>query len=131
MKIEAEQEKYVLRWSHGLLLPWANDIGHRLKKELNTKVMNMYEKAEEEYKELTDKKVQIEKDKAKLMAVIVELDEKKNEALEKTYHKVNKDFGSIFSTLLKGAEARLEPPEGIVSIDIHSCTTVSCVFLLR
>jgi chromosome segregation ATPase len=84
----------------------------RLKKELNTKVMNMYEKAEEEYKELTKKKVQIEMDKAKLKAVISELEEKKNEALEKTYVKVNKDFGSIFSTLLKGAEARLEPPEG-------------------
>ncbi len=84
----------------------------RLKKVLNTKVMNMFEKADEEYKELTKKKVQIEKDKAKLMAVISELDEKKNEALEKTYVKVNKDFGSIFSTLLKGAEARLEPPEG-------------------
>jgi structural maintenance of chromosome 2 len=87
---------------------------NRLKKELNMKVVNMYEKAEEEYQELTTKKVQIEKDKAKLMAVISELDEKKNEALEKTYHKVNKDFGSIFSTLLKGAEARLEPPEGLL-----------------
>lgn len=96
-KIEQEQEK--------------------LKKVLNSKVMNMFEKADEEYKELTKKKVQIEKDKAKLMAVISELDEKKNEALEKTYVKVNKDFGSIFSTLLKGAEARLEPPEGETVLD--------------
>lgn len=72
----------------------------------------MYEKAEEEYQELTKKKEQIGKDKQKLMDVIKELDEKKNEALEKTWRKVNKDFGSIFSTLLKGAEARLEPPEG-------------------
>jgi hypothetical protein len=50
------------------------------------------------------------------MDVIAELDEKKNEALEKTWKKVNKDFGSIFSTLLKGSEARLEPPEGVSSL---------------
>ncbi len=74
--------------------------------------MNMYEKAEEEYQELSKKKDQIQKDKAKLMDVINELDEKKNDALKKTYHKVNKDFGSIFSTLLQGAVAKLEPPEG-------------------
>ncbi|KAL6061697.1 Structural maintenance of chromosomes protein 2 [Balamuthia mandrillaris] len=88
-----------------------------LKKRLNTKVMNMYEKAEEEYTELTKKKAQIEKDKKKLMEVIEELDTKKIEALEKTWTKVNKDFGAIFSTLLKGSEARLEPPEGQTVMD--------------
>ena len=46
------------------------------------------------------------------MQVIAELDEKKREALEKTWTKVNKDFGSIFGTLLHGCEAKLEPPEG-------------------
>ena len=44
--------------------------------------------------------------------VIAELDEKKREALEKTWVKVNQDFGSIFRTLLPGTDAKLEPPEG-------------------
>lgn len=55
-----------------------------------------------------DKKKIIENDKAKLIAVIDELDQKKNEALTSTYQKVNKDFGSIFSTLLPGTKAKLD-----------------------
>lgn len=38
-----------------------------------------------------------------------ELDRKKNEALKNTWVKVNKDFGSIFSTLLPQTNAKLEP----------------------
>ena len=47
-----------------------------------------------------------------LQKVIAELDEKKNEALKTTWVKVNADFGSIFSTMLPGVMARLDPPEG-------------------
>ena len=44
--------------------------------------------------------------------VMVELDEKKRVALENTWRKVTADFGSIFSTLLPGTTAKLEPQEG-------------------
>ena len=44
--------------------------------------------------------------------MIAELDDKKREALHKTWLKVNQDFGSIFSTLLPETSAKLEPPEG-------------------
>lgn len=47
-------------------------------------------RAEQEYQELIEKKRIIEKDRAKLEAVIQELDEKKNEALKTTWQKVNK-----------------------------------------
>ena len=50
-------------------------------------------------------------DRNKIEAVISELDEKKREALQVTWTKVNADFGSIFSTLLTGTSAKLEPPE--------------------
>ena len=33
-----------------------------------------------------------------------------------TWQKVNRDFGSIFSSLLPGAHAKLEPPEGATSV---------------
>jgi structural maintenance of chromosome 2 len=45
------------------------------------------------------------------------LEDKKNEALQATWHKVNRDFGSIFTTLLPGTTAKLEPPEGKTVLD--------------
>jgi len=47
-------------------------------------------RAEQEYKELMEKKRIIENDKAKIENVIQELDEKKNEALKTTWQKVNR-----------------------------------------
>ena len=54
----------------------------------------------------------IVRNRAKIEAVIAECDVKKIEALQKTWAKVNADFGSIFSTLLPGTDAKLEPEEG-------------------
>lgn len=83
-----------------------------LEKRVNKKVITMFEKAEEEYNSLISKKNIIENDKSKIKKVIEELDEKKKETLKVTWVKVNKDFGSIFSTLLPGTMAKLQPPEG-------------------
>ena len=52
------------------------------------------------------------RDKEKIEQVIRELYTRKTEALRDTWTKVDRDFGSIFSTLLPGATAKLEPPEG-------------------
>ncbi|EOD10000.1 hypothetical protein EMIHUDRAFT_465321 [Emiliania huxleyi CCMP1516] len=83
-----------------------------LSKRINKKVLSMFEKAQAEYSDLMGKKATVEKDKAKIEAVIAECDVKKIEALQKTWAKVNADFGSIFSTLLPGTDAKLEPEEG-------------------
>ncbi|CAL4994717.1 unnamed protein product [Urochloa decumbens] len=88
-----------------------------LEKRVNKKVMAMFEKAEDEYNDLMSKKNTIENDKAKIKKVIEELDEKKKETLKVTWLKVNKDFGSIFSTLLPGTMAKLDPPEGGTFLD--------------
>lgn len=56
-------------------------------------------------------------DKQKIEDVINELDVKKTQALEATWVKVNKDFGSIFSTLLPGTTAKLEPLDGCSVMD--------------
>jgi structural maintenance of chromosome 2 len=82
-------------------------------KKINKKVMGMIEKAEGEYTELLRKRKVVENDKKKIKSVIEELDIKKKSELERTWKKVNKDFGSIFSTLLPGSSAKLEPPEGM------------------
>jgi len=84
-----------------------------LAKKINKKVMGMIEKAEGEYTELMRKRKVVENDKKKIQAVIEELDVKKKSELQRTWVKVNRDFGSIFSALLPGAAAKLEPPEGM------------------
>ena len=49
--------------------------------------------------------------------MISELEVKKQETLEATRQKVNRDFGSIFGSLLPGAHAIVrEPPEGATSV---------------
>ena len=53
------------------------------------------------------------KDKEKIEETIAELDRYKRDALQKTWEKVNGDFGQIFSELLPGGSfAKLDPPEG-------------------
>ena len=82
-----------------------------LGKRTNKKAMTMLERAEQEYKDLIRKRKIVLTDKQKIEAVICELDNKKNDTLERTYRKVNKNFGTIFSKLLPGTSAKLEPPE--------------------
>ncbi|XP_052364150.1 structural maintenance of chromosomes protein 2 [Oncorhynchus keta] len=70
-----------------------------------------------QYNDLMKKKRIVENDKSKILQTIEELDQKKKEALNIAWQKVNKDFGSIFSTLLPGADARLAPPEGCGALE--------------
>ncbi|CAL1601519.1 unnamed protein product [Knipowitschia caucasica] len=84
----------------------------KLERNVNKRAMNMLNEAEERYNELMKRKRIVENDKAKILQTIEELDQKKNEALNLAWQKVNKDFGSIFSTLLPGATAKLAPPQG-------------------
>ncbi len=53
-----------------------------------------------------EKRMIIENDKAKIQAVIEELDEKKNEALKTTWKKVNK-YGSSFISCIPMTVQRL------------------------
>ena len=73
------------------------------------KVEAMSDKVEKEYKTLLEKRMILETDKHTLNSNIDELDKKKKEALETCYVAVNKDFGKIFSTLLHGAFAKVQP----------------------
>ncbi|KAL0480513.1 structural maintenance of chromosome [Acrasis kona] len=76
-------------------------------RSVNKKAMAMYDKAEKEYNDLISKRGIVESDKQKIEQVIVELDDKKRVAIQKTWSKVNGDFASIFSTLLPGAKSKL------------------------
>lgn len=54
----------------------------------------------------------VENDKKKLIMVMEDLDRKKKESLKLAFDQVSKDFGSIFNTLLPGANAKLAAPFG-------------------
>lgn len=82
-----------------------------LSKKINKKAMHMFETAKDDYNVLVQKKRIIEQDKAKIESVIAGLDEKKLVALDRTWNEVNSSFGQIFSELLPGTSAKLEPPE--------------------
>ncbi|KZO91923.1 condensin complex subunit SMC2 [Calocera viscosa TUFC12733] len=83
-----------------------------MKKKINPRVMSMIDDVEK--KEVTLKKMMttVLADKGKIEQTIAELDRYKLEALQKTWKKVNGDFGGIFAELLPGNFAKLEPPEG-------------------
>ncbi|KAF2455065.1 condensin subunit [Lineolata rhizophorae] len=91
------------------------NLGERfqgMKKRINPKVMNMIDSVEKKEVGLKNMMKTVIRDKRKIEETIVSLDEYKKEALQKTWGKVNGDFGQIFNLLLPGSFAKLDPPEG-------------------
>lgn len=89
----------------------------KLGRHVNVRSMTMLTQAEAQYNDLMRKKRIVEEDKAKIENAILKLDEKKKETLQVAWEQVTKDFGSIFSTLLPGTKAKLQPPEGQTVLD--------------
>ncbi|KAL4880429.1 RecF/RecN/SMC [Aspergillus karnatakaensis] len=83
-----------------------------MKKKINPKVMNMIDSVEKKETALKNMMRTVIRDKSKIEETIINLNEYKKEALHKTWTKVNADFGQIFSELLPGSFAKLDPPEG-------------------
>ena len=80
-----------------------------MKKKINPKVMNMIDSVEKKEVALKNMMRTVVRDKSKIEETIHTLDEYKKEALEKTWRKVNGDFGGIFEELLPGSWAKLVP----------------------
>ncbi|KAG0089028.1 Structural maintenance of chromosomes protein 2 [Podila epicladia] len=83
-----------------------------MRNKVNPKVMTMLENQEKREAGLKQMLATVQKDKTKIEETIASLDDYKNEALERTYSKVNGDFGAIFGDLLPGNDAKLQPLEG-------------------
>ncbi|KAG0293574.1 Structural maintenance of chromosomes protein 2, partial [Dissophora globulifera] len=83
-----------------------------MKNKVNPKVMSMLESQEKRETSLKQMLATVQRDKTKIEDTIASLDDYKNEALERTYSKVNGDFGAIFGDLLPGNDAKLQPLEG-------------------
>ena len=89
----------------------------KLSRTVNARAMHHLNQEEEQHLELVKKKKILEADRKKILESIKKLDEKKKSTLLEAWEKVNKDFGSIFSTVLPGADAKLEPPENQTVLD--------------
>lgn len=89
----------------------------KLSRNVNARAINLLDKEEELYNDTVKKKEIVKNDKKKILETIKCLDERKKEILLKAWEQVNKDFGSIFSSLLPGADAKLQPPENQAPID--------------
>lgn len=83
-----------------------------MKRKINPKVMNMIDSVEKKEVSLKNMMRTVIRDKKKIEETISSLDEYKKEALQKTWSKVNGDFGNIFADLLPGSFAKLDPLEG-------------------
>ncbi|KAL3086014.1 hypothetical protein niasHT_030438 [Heterodera trifolii] len=83
-----------------------------LLRTVNPKAMESLATAEKELNELLSKRQQLELDKKKLFDAIEQLDDKKRTELLAAHKQISEDFRSIYSTLLPGASATLEPPSG-------------------
>ncbi|EAU83424.2 nuclear condensin complex protein [Coprinopsis cinerea okayama7 len=88
------------------------DQQNGMKKKINHKVVNTLAGVESREKDILAKLDTVMKDKGKIEETIAELDRYKRDALQKTWDKVNGDFGGIFAELLPGNFAKLQPPEG-------------------
>lgn len=84
-----------------------NQRSHGMKKSLNEKVMNTLERMENKEETLHKMITTIEKDKRKIEETIVQLDDYKRKALEKTWVQVSEDLGKIFGDLLPGSTSKL------------------------
>eukprot|EP00124_Ichthyophonus_hoferi_P003689 Ihof_evm2s336 gene=Ihof_evmTU2s336 len=94
------------------LLGRLKEENNRREKNINMQAMAQSDKKKAESDDLVKKKNTVDNDKEKILSSIAELDKKKEEQLEKTAMVVNAHFGRIYSTLLPGTQAKLEPLEG-------------------
>ncbi|KAJ1680390.1 Structural maintenance of chromosomes protein 2 [Spiromyces aspiralis] len=89
-----------------------NEKLSQMRKSTNTTVMTNLESVEKREEALKHMHKTVIKDKKKIEKTIESLDSYKLDALEKTWHVVDKDFGKIFGELLPGNTAKLVPLEG-------------------
>jgi structural maintenance of chromosome 2 len=80
-----------------------------LDRRVNVNAMKSLVEEEERATDLDNKRKTLEKDKDLLEATIFEIDGEKKRELESAYRKISHDFGGIFSTVLPGANSKLQP----------------------
>lgn len=84
----------------------------KMEKRINVKAMMLLEREEEKLKDLHNRRNIVESDRDKIKSILKGLDKEKTAQVRVAWKEVDKNFGSIFSILLPGAQATLEPAAG-------------------
>lgn len=85
----------------------------KMSRSVNEKAQRMLDDEEKQFN-FTMKQMRIVKnDRKTLQQTIADLDTKKKAAIELAFTQVSKDFGSIFQSLLPGANAKLKVPDNM------------------
>ncbi|XP_076267905.1 structural maintenance of chromosomes 2 [Rhynchophorus ferrugineus] len=85
---------------------------HKLGRTVNAQAQNMFVVEEKKFDDILKKQKIVQVDRERLVKLITQLDGKKENALKLAHEQVSKDFGSIFSTLLPGANGKLVATHG-------------------
>jgi chromosome segregation protein len=75
---------------------------------VNMKALEIYEKVEEEYNKLVEKKASLEQEKTEVLTLMNEIETRKKENFMVTFNQINENFQRIFSNLVKKGKAHLE-----------------------
>ncbi|XP_033247890.1 structural maintenance of chromosomes protein 2-like [Drosophila miranda] len=81
----------------------------KMERTLNMNAIAILTREQENYDETQRRRNIVALDKEKIKKIIVKMDEEEQEQLNRAATEVNSNFSSIFSTLLPGADARLNP----------------------
>lgn len=84
------------------------DRREELERRVNINAMKSLAEEEERAVDLDNKRKALQDDRDLLQKTIFEIDEEKKRELEASYRKISRDFGAIFSTILPGANAKLQ-----------------------
>jgi len=89
----------------------------KMERTLNMNAMQTLEREEENYNETVRRRQIVAMDKEKIKKIIVKMDEEEQDQVKRAWEAVNENFSGIFSTLLPGAQALLNPVKtnGILS----------------
>ncbi|KAH8418626.1 hypothetical protein KR222_007624 [Zaprionus bogoriensis] len=89
----------------------------KMERTLNMNAMQTLEREEENYNETVRRRQIVALDKEKIKKIIVKMDEEEQDQVKRAWEAVTENFSSIFSTLLPGAQALLNPVKtnGILS----------------
>lgn len=93
-------------------LETAQEAKKKIEMHINQKAMMMLEREEQQFNNMEQRKHIVDKDKDKITSIIGDLDEQKKKEVKKAWLGVSQYFGSIFETLLPGAQASLIPAQG-------------------
>ena len=103
VKLDIEKDEQQLKNEIAKFEKMREEIG-----SVNMRALDVYEDAERQYNEFSDKKDKLGKEKEDVLTMMKEIEGKKKELFMKTFEVVNNNFQNFFGMLTtKGAEANL------------------------